>query len=811
MPCPKQLIKGEGSFMLTQAPKLFVSGMSEKRKRAAFKRFTEQVKSVPGFTFQGFIPVEDSNLADVKLIIGRDSNAEQGNYSPKLGDNESYQLTITQAAINIKAVNDFGALHALTSLLQIISIPELSAKMLQKKFLTLPAIQINDQPRFQWRGLLIDSVRHFISFNDIKRQLDGMAAAKLNVFHWHLTDDQGWRIESKTYPKLHLLASDGWYYTQQEIKELVTYASNLGIRVVPEFDLPGHASAIAVAYPELITEKNNYVMERHWGVFEPLLDITNPKTYQFIDAVIAELTELFPDEYLHIGGDEVNPKQWHNSKDVSALMLKHNLKDANDVQSFFNVKLQKILSKHKRKMMGWDEIHHKDLPKDIVVQSWQGLDSLNRIAGSGYQALLSTGFYIDQPQATAYHYRNDPLANIALANQNANEIQQLQMQNAEQWRTWSFTMPRLKGSAVKGSLTLISNEKNNKFIGYLKLNEHHHKEVAIHSSLQELQDNQVIFSHDSWMGPMRFELSLSASGALSGFTLLGNSYYPIEPNGQAILGEVPITLQPLLAFEQAENILGGEATLWSELVDEGNIDLRTWPRLFAIAERFWSPQSLKDSDDMYQRLMIIDDYAADIIGLQHQEQLLAGFANLITKPSTEKQEIAALVTFAEALEPAHYYTRHHLKYQKNKYHQNAALNNFVDYLPVESYTLIMMEGYLRGYKLGDKSALLKLEKKFLSWQENAKKLSMLITQNDKLSSLSAVVADLQKFNGLALTAVELCLSENLYSKKSLRNLDNQLLALQQTSKEIVIAAVPLARSLLKHCQMTSESSLFTQF
>ncbi|WP_286263126.1 beta-N-acetylhexosaminidase [Thalassotalea atypica] len=804
MPCPKQLIKADGSFMLTQAPKLFVSGMSEKRQHAALKRFTEQVKRVPGFAFQGFIPVEDSDLADVKLIIESGNNAEQGNYLPQLGDNESYQLTITKAVIHIEAVSDFGALHALTSLLQIISIPELSATVTQKKFLTLPAIQINDQPRFQWRGLLIDSVRHFIPLNAIKRQLDGMAAAKLNVFHWHLTDDQGWRIESKTYPKLHLLASDGLYYTQQEIKELVTYANNLGIRVVPEFDLPGHASAIAVAYPELIAEKNNYVAERQWGVFEPLLDITNPKTYQFIEAVITELTDLFPDEYLHIGGDEVNPKQWLGSKDVRALMLKHNLKDADDVQSFFNVKLQKILSKHKRKMMGWDEIHHEDLPQDIVVQSWRGLESLNRIAGSGYQALLSAGFYIDQPQATAYHYRNDPLANIALASQKANEILQLQMQNAEQWRTWSFTMPRLKGSAVKGSLTLISNEKNNKFIGYLKLNEHHHKEVAIHSSLQELQDNQVVFSHDSWMGPMRFELSLSAAGALSGFTLLGNSYYPIEPNGQAILGEVKITLQPLLAIEQAKNILGGEATLWSELVDEQNIDLRTWPRLFAIAERFWSPESLKDSDDMYHRLMIIDDYAADIIGLQHQEQLLAGFTNLIAKPSEKHQELAALVTLAEALEPAHYYTRHHLKYQKHQYHQNAALNNFVDYLPVESYSLIMMRGYLREYKLGDKSALLKLEKKFLSWQENAKKLSMLITQNGKLSSLSAVVSDLQKFNRLASTIVEGCMSDNFYHKKSLRRLDNKLLALQQKSKEIVIAAVPLARSLLKHCQMTSE-------
>jgi hexosaminidase len=797
------LIKGDGHFILNKSPILFISGMSKKRKEAALKHLTEQLRRVSDYNFQGFILTEDDDLADIKLIIGAENKQLQLDYLPKLGDDESYQLSITKQGISIKAKSDFGALHALTSLIQIISMPESVSTAAQEKHLQLPVINIIDEPRFKWRGLLIDSVRHFIPLSSIKRQLDGMAAAKLNVFHWHLTDDQGWRIESNTYPKLHQLASDGMYYSQQEIKDLVNYASNLGIRVVPEFDLPGHASAIAVAYPELMAEQKPYVMERHWGVFEPLLDVTNPKVYQFIDTLIEELSRLFPDEYLHIGGDEVNPNQWQESDDVNALMLKHKMKDAYDVHRFFNVKLQKILAKHKRKMMGWDEILHKDLPKDIVVQSWRGLESLNVIAGSDYKALLSAGYYIDQPQATAFHYRNDPLENIALANQKVSEVRQIYMKPEQQWRTWTFTIPRLKGSAVRGSLTLITNEETDSLSGYLKLNDHHHKEISMSSSLKDLQNNLVVFSHDSWMGPMHFELSVSSDRSLSGFTLVGNSYYPIDKKGVANHNEVKVALQPMLSIEQAENILGGEATLWSEMVNERNIDLRIWPRLFAIAERLWSSQSLTDSHYMYQRLMSINVYADEVIGLQHQQQQQSGFLHLVPTTSKSQDYVEALLTLAQLLEPAHYYTRHHLKYQPNKYHQNASLDNYVDYLPVESFTLLTMQNDLTRYQQGDISALLKIKQPLLSWQKNTKHLSVLVVQESKLSSLSNVIADIQVFNKLALKLVSRCIGKDFYGHKEALILDNQLIDLQKETREIVIAAVPLMRSLLSSCQISN--------
>lgn len=803
MPCPKQLIKGQGSFSLTKSPKLFISGMSEERRKSAIQRLTEQLKKIPNYNFQGFTFINDEALAEINVNIESNVQQSKPDSLPKLGDDESYQLSIAQKGISIVAQSDFGALHGLTTLVQLIALPDPEPEMASKLQLQLPVVTIVDEPRFKWRGLLIDSVRHFIPLSTIKRQLDGMAAAKLNVFHWHLTDDQGWRIESKTYPKLHQLASDNLYYTQQEIKDLVTYASHLGIRVVPEFDLPGHASAIAVAYPELMAEQKSYVMERHWGVFEPLLDVTNPNVYTFIDTVVSELTNLFPDEYLHIGGDEVNPKQWENNSNIKALIAKNDMKDMYDVHSFFNAKLQKILAKHQRKMMGWDEVLHKDLSKDIVVQSWRGLQSVNTIASSGYQAILSAGYYIDQPQPTHYHYRNDPLANVSLPDEKTDQIRQINIKTDEKWQTWEFVMPKLKGSAVRGSLTLVTNNKANALNGYLKLNDHYHQKVTIHSSTDDLKANHVVFSHDSWMGPMHFELKASKEKALSGFTLIGNSYYSIEGQGIASQKVSSITLQPLLAIEASKNVLGGEATLWSEMVDEKNIDLRMWPRLFAIAERLWSEKSLTDSHYMYQRLININGYADKIIGLQHQQQQLSGFSHLLPKSTESQNNLDTLFVVAEMLEPAHYYTRHHLKYQQNKYHQNASLHSFVDYLPVESFTLLSMNNELSHYQAGNKSALLSIQRKLLSWQKNTQLLSLLTTKEDKLASLSNIIVDIQVFNELAITLVNRCLNDEYYSEKAAMILDRQFVALQKEAREIVIAAVPLARDLLNSCQINT--------
>ena len=210
----------------------------------------------------------------------------------------------------------------------------------------VPAVSIEDSPRFPWRGLMIDVGRHFIPLDVLKRNLDGMAAVKLNVFHWHLSENQGFRIESKKFPKLQGMGSDGLYYTQDEVRDLIAYARERGIRVVPEFDMPGHATAWFVGYPELASGPGPYQIERKWGVFDPAMDPTREETYKFLDTFIGEMAALFPDQFFHIGGDEVNGKEWDANPKIQAFMRAHGLKDNNDLQAYFNQRVQKIVAKH---------------------------------------------------------------------------------------------------------------------------------------------------------------------------------------------------------------------------------------------------------------------------------------------------------------------------------------------------------------------------------------------------------------------------------------------------------------------------------
>jgi hexosaminidase len=247
----------------------------------------------------------------------------------------------------------------------------------------------------------------------MKRTLDGMAAVKLNVLHWHLSDDQGFRVECKRFPKLHEVGSDGLYFTQAQIREIVAYARERGIRVVPEFDMPGHTTAWFVGYPELASAPGPYRIERGWGIFDPAMDPTREETYQFLDAFIGEMAALFPDEYFHIGGDEVNGKQWNANARIAAFKREKGIKDNHDLLAHFVKRVQALVTRHGKKMIGWDEVLHPDLPKDIVVHSWRGQKSLAAAARQGYRGILSFGYYLDHMRPARYHYGIDPHAGAA--------------------------------------------------------------------------------------------------------------------------------------------------------------------------------------------------------------------------------------------------------------------------------------------------------------------------------------------------------------------------------------------------------------
>jgi hexosaminidase len=236
-----------------------------------------------------------------------------------------------------------------------------------------------------------------------------MAAVKMNVLHWHLTEDQGFRIESHTYPLLTQLGSDGLFYTQQQIRDIVRYAAARGIRVVPEFDMPGHTTSWMIGYPDLGSKPGPYQIARLTGVFDAAMDPTRESTYQFLDAFFAEMTTLFPDEYFHIGGDESNGKDWKSNPSIVAFMQQHQMKTTADLQAYFNSRIQTLLTKHGKQMVGWDEILHADLSPDVVIQSWRGTKSLIDAARQGHRGILSQPYYLDHMASAATMYAADPV------------------------------------------------------------------------------------------------------------------------------------------------------------------------------------------------------------------------------------------------------------------------------------------------------------------------------------------------------------------------------------------------------------------
>ncbi|MDH3528365.1 MAG: family 20 glycosylhydrolase [Acidobacteriota bacterium] len=324
-----------------------------------------------------------------------------GKAVPELREDESYSLKIDETQARLTAPTSLGAMRGLETLLQLLQS--------DSDGFFLPAVDIEDKPRFPWRGLMIDSARHFQPMEVLKRNLDGMAAVKLNVFHWHLTEDQGFRVESRKFPKLHGLGSDGLFYTQEEIKEIIEYAADRGIRVVPEFDMPGHATAWLVGHPELGSAPGPYTIERNPGIFDPTMDPTKETTYEFLAVFLAEMAGLFPDAYIHIGGDENEGKQWDANPDIQAFMKEKGLKDNHELQNEFNKRVLAILKKHGKTMMGWDEIFQPDLPQDVVIHSWRGQEALAEAARKGYFGVLSNGYYIDLMYPASDHYLVDPV------------------------------------------------------------------------------------------------------------------------------------------------------------------------------------------------------------------------------------------------------------------------------------------------------------------------------------------------------------------------------------------------------------------
>ena len=398
MPLPSSIQVQAGRLLINQSFSVAITGHNESRLDRALQRFLREISRETGMLLSTQLGEPDK----ATLVIHADHESKP---IQDAGEDESYALEVTSTGAKLNAPNPLGILHGLETFSQLVAIgPDGFA---------VSATRIEDKPRFVWRGLMIDVSRHFVPLDVIKRNIDGMAALKMNVFHWHLSENQGFRIESKAYPKLQELGSDGLYYTQAEARELIEYARDRGIRVVPEFDMPGHSTAWFVGYPELASAPGPYQIERTWGIFDPAMDPTKESTYKFLDKFIGEMSRLFPDPYFHIGGDEVNGKQWDANPKIQQFMREHGLKDNHALQAYFNKRVQKIVSKHGKIMIGWDEVLAPDLPKDVVIQSWRGQKSLAEAAQLGFRSILSFGYYLDLMAPASQYYANDPLGGDA--------------------------------------------------------------------------------------------------------------------------------------------------------------------------------------------------------------------------------------------------------------------------------------------------------------------------------------------------------------------------------------------------------------
>jgi hexosaminidase len=392
MPLPAQMKPGTGEFLINNGFGVALEGYQEPRLERAKQRFLNTLSRQTG------IPLwREAFLNKPRFFIkttGPSAPVQQ------VDEDESYHLQITADEVHLEAANPLGILHGLQTFLQLVRITP--------RGFAVPAMTIDDQPRFPWRGLMLDVGRHFMPLDVVYRNLDGMEAVKLNVFHWHLSDNQGFRVESKQFPLLQEKGSDGLFYTQEEIRNVLEYARDRGIRVIPEFDMPGHATAWFVGYPDLASGPGPYQIERKWGIFDPAMDPTRDSTYQFLDTFIGEMASLFPDAYFHVGGDECNGKEWDANPRIQQFMKDHAIKGNAALQGYFSAKVQKIVAAHNKIMVGWDEVLQPSTPKDVVIQSWRGPEFVGQAVKGGNRALLSAGYYIDLNQSAAQHYAADP-------------------------------------------------------------------------------------------------------------------------------------------------------------------------------------------------------------------------------------------------------------------------------------------------------------------------------------------------------------------------------------------------------------------
>ena len=407
VPAPREMQRQSGSFRVTAGTPVFISGRAEEMGAADY--LVDLLARTSNLSLNK--PEESGDeKTGIRFRLREESNAAEG----------AYTLTVSSNGILVESRTASGLFYGAVSIWQLITAGENVAGGVD-----VPVMTIKDAPRFSWRGLMIDSARHFQTLEELKQIVDVMALHKMNVLHWHLTDDQGWRLEIKKYPKLTSIgawrvpagagpAADidpatgkprlyGGYYTQDQARELVAYAATRHIRVLPEIEMPGHASAAIAAYPQLGVIAREGQVPADWGIYENLFNVEE-STFSFLEDVLTEAMTVFPGEYIHVGGDEAVKKQWESSPRVQQRMKELGVKDAHALQSYFIQRMETFLNAQGRRLIGWDEILEGGLAPNATVMSWRGIDGAVAAAKAGHDAVLAawpTLYFDNRPLDTA--------------------------------------------------------------------------------------------------------------------------------------------------------------------------------------------------------------------------------------------------------------------------------------------------------------------------------------------------------------------------------------------------------------------------
>jgi hexosaminidase len=626
MPLPAHVERGQGEFPIDGNFGIVLKGYKEPRLERARQRFLDTLSQETGIPLWRQAVVNEPHFTI--QTAGPSATVQE------LGEDESYRLEISTTKVQLTAPNPLGVLRGLQTFLQLVRITP--------KGFSVPVVVIDDKPRFPWRGLLIDSGHRFVPIPDVKRNLDGMEAVKLNVFHWRFADNQGFHIESKKYPLLQEKGSGGFYYSQDEVREVIAYARDRGIRVVPEFDMPCHTTSWFLGYPELSSGRD----PKNSSAVDP----SRESTYKFLDGFIGEMATLFPDTYFHTGGDECDLKEWEGNPRIHEFMQSHSIKDGAALQAIFTGRVQKIVAGRKKIMMGWDEVLRPDTPKEVVIHSWRGPSSLAEAARNGNRGVLSSGYYIDLNQSAAEHYLVDPL------------------------------------------------------------------------------------------------------------------------------GEATAALTP----EQKARVLGGEATMWTDIVSHENMDNRIWPRTAAIAERLWSPEQLRDVDSMYRRLAVVSQ-KLEYYGLRHR---------LVTDEMLERMTGEAdpvpLRVLAAVVQPPKMYERQNLR----TFSDFTPINRLDDAVPPESDLAREFHKIAKQIASGKATPeeWQKAREWLALWRDNDAKLQPLLARSYLTQDLAPVSRNLSQVAEIGLQALD-DLHENRFVNAEVRQRNIEFLKASAKPQAVLLVMI----------------------